>query len=145
MNLPYSRDLSDTVQFEDFVRANRPLQPLLYTLEAWKRLRRESHCEVKEVEPGDRCYVDLRAWGSGYFLSLGLPSACVHVVQCEYLRWVGRGKRRILLRCDLFGQEFTWDAWCVYSYGSDKVLGEGMVLVDRAFCEANPLVLKDTP
>lgn len=141
--LPYSKDLSDTIQFEEFVRANRPLQPLLYTLEAWKRLRRESHTEVRGVEPGDVCYVDLRAWGSGYFCSLGLNHAYLYVVRCEYLHWVGRGKRKIFLRCDLFDQEFTWDAWCVYSYGSEKVLGEDMVLVDKAFCEANPLVLKD--
>jgi hypothetical protein len=71
--LPFSRDLSESAQFEDFVRAHRPLMPLLYTVEAWKRIRRETFREVEGVEVGDTCYVDLRAWGSGFFESLNLP------------------------------------------------------------------------
>jgi hypothetical protein len=51
--LPFSRDLSESAQFEDFVRAHRPLMPLLYTVEAWKRIRRETFREVEGVKIGD--------------------------------------------------------------------------------------------
>jgi hypothetical protein len=53
--LPFSRDLSESAQFEDFVRAHRPLMPLFDTVEAWKRIRRET---FREVEVGETCYVD---------------------------------------------------------------------------------------
>ena len=32
VSLPYSKDLSDTVQFEKYVRLQKPLTPLLYTV-----------------------------------------------------------------------------------------------------------------
>ncbi len=50
--LPFSKDLSGTVQFEEFATKHRPLLPLKYTLEVWRRLQRESFRDVKEAAPG---------------------------------------------------------------------------------------------
>ena len=138
--LPFSKDLFETVQFEEFVSKHRPLLPLKYTLEVWKRLQRESFRVVTEVTPGELCYVDLRAWGFAWFSSLSLPDG-IYAVECKYIRWVNKSKRRIVLRCGLFNQTFTWDSFCVYAWGSNKELGD-MVLVDRGFCQRYPKVLK---
>jgi hypothetical protein len=138
--LPFTKDLFETVQFEEFVSRHRPLLPLKYTLEVWKRIQKESFREVTGVAPGDRCYVDLRAWGFAWFTSLGLPDGDVYAVECHYVRWVGKGRRSIVVQCALFDQTFTWDAFCVYAWGSNKELGT-MVLVDGDFCRRCPKIL----
>ena len=140
--LPFSKDLSEAVQFEEFVRLHRPLSPLLYTVEAWKRIRKESYRRVEGVEVGERCYVDLRAWGSAYFESLHLPEGGkVYVVECIYILFVGRNRAKVDLKCPLFGEVYTWDPFCVYAYGTEKVLTDSMVLVDKSFCRSYPSVL----
>ena len=139
--LPYCRELADTVPFEDYVRKNKPLIPLLYTLETWNKMRKEEFRDVQGVEPGDLCYVDLRAWGADYFESLGiLETGETYVVLCEYKRWAGKTKKKIELKCDLFDQQFYWDSFCVYAYGGNKSLEQEMVLVDEEFCEKHPQI-----
>ena len=139
--IPYSKDLSDTVQFESYVRKEKPLTPLLYTLSNWKRVLCESYKEVLGVSPGDRCYVDLRAWGSDYYRLLSLPGGVKYVVECRYVRWEGKSRKRIVLSCKLFREEFAWGAFDVYAYGTCFEVAEGMVLVDSKFCKLYPAVL----
>lgn len=140
--VPYTRDLSDTIQFESYVRKERPLTPLLYTLSDWKRVLRESYKDVLGVAPGDCCYVDLRAWGNDYFQLLALPGGVRYVVECRYIRWEGKGRRRIVLGCKLFRKEFAWGAFDVYAYGTCFQLTDGMVLVDLDFCKLYPAILE---
>ena len=78
-----------------------------------------------------------------WFESLSLPEEHAYVVQCRYVRWEGKSRRRIVLRCDLFRQSFAWDAFCVYAWGSVKVVEEGMVLVDDTFVGRFPRILMD--
>jgi hypothetical protein len=142
VSLPYVKDLFETVQFEEFVRQEKPLTPLLYTLVVWKRMLKESYNKVIGVQPGDCCFVDLRAWGSDYFQGLLLPAGFRYVVGCTYIRWEGKGRRRIVLRCLLLCKsDFAWDAFTVYAYGMQFVLTDIMVLVDKKFCEKYPAVL----
>jgi hypothetical protein len=143
-SLPYSKDLSDTVQFEKYVREQKCLLPLLYTKIVWERIKKESYQRVVGVSIGDICYVDLRAWGSGYFENLQLPvHDTKYVVLCRYIRWEGRNQRRIILECPLFGvDEFAWDSFTVYAYGTEMSILPGMVLVDKAFCRVYPQILE---
>ena len=135
--LPYSKELAETVQFEQFVRENRPLLPLLYTLKVWERIKKADHNIVKEVSLGETCYVDLRAWGSAYFESLNLPEdGSTYVVECKYLSWENKRRSKVCLTCQLFGQKFTWNSFSVYAYGMQKVVGAKMVLVDEEFCRS---------
>ena len=142
MWLPYSRDLSESIPFEKFCRQNRPLLPLIYTVQAWGKVRKESFRRVQEVQPGDLCYVDLRAWGYGFFASLDLPDVDkTYVLRCRYGRWRGKGQLSIELWCELFRQFYNWDAFSVYAYGTNKVLTDQMILVDEAFAELYPAIL----
>jgi hypothetical protein len=140
--LPYSKDLSDTVQFENYVRANKPLTPLLYTLKIWEKMLKESFPKVIGVSPGDDCYVDLRAWGYGYFIALQLPVIDKsYVVLCHYLRWNDARHKGIVVSSEIFASRFVWNSFCVYAYGMEKLFdADVMVLVDEEFCHRYPQV-----
>ena len=142
VNLPYSLDLSTTLQFEKFCRQQRPLLTLLYTVAVWKRIRKTSYAQVIGVVPGDTCYVDLRAWGSSYFQNLMLPVTGIqYVVLCIYLRWEGKSRRRIVVECPLFKTTFAWDSFSVYAHGSQLLVTNKMILVDARLCEEYPGIL----
>jgi hypothetical protein len=140
--LPYSKDLSDTVQFEVYVRANKPLTPLLYTLQIWDKMLKENFPKVIGVSPGDACYVDLRAWGYDYFVSLQLPVVnATYVVRCLYRRWNDVKHKGIVLSCDLFVSQFVWKSFSVYAYGMHKEFdATAMILIDKEFCREYPLI-----
>lgn len=137
--LPYSKDLSDTVQFESYVRKEKPLMPLLYTGEAWKRVLKQSYVDIVGVELGDKCFVDLCAWDSDYFEFLLLPQGR-YVVLCEYVRWEGGKRMKVIVYCHVFRTEFWWSSFSVYAYGMDFSLMHDMVLVDEALCQQYPAI-----
>jgi hypothetical protein len=141
--LPHSKDLSDTVQFESYVRKHRPLTPLLYTLRTWVKILKESFQTVRDVFPGEECFVDLRAWGYGYFVALMLPvTSKTYVVRCRYLRWNDARHKGIVLSSEIFASKFVWDSFSAYAYGMEKLFDANvMVLVDERFCCNYPLVL----
>ena len=94
------------------------------------------------ISPGEECYVDLKAWGHGYFIKLQLPVVDkVYVVRCYYRRWNDRKHRGIVMASEIFAEEFVWSAFSVYAYGMDKSLNlDTMVLVDDEFCDRYPLI-----
>ncbi len=64
--LPYSSDISNTVQFESFCNTRPELYTLLYSqLEAQKMIAALNQFPITEVNPGDSVYVDLRFYGAG--------------------------------------------------------------------------------
>ena len=98
---------------------------------------------IQGVEPGMRCYVDLRAWGWDFYESSGLPNlfGILYVVECVYVRWSAARKRRMDVRCDLFNQLFVWTAVDIDAYGRNLALTEDMVLVDYDLCQRYPKLL----
>lgn len=116
---------------------------LTYTIEDWKRKKREINIKgVKGVRPGEKCYVNLRAWGWGYVESIGLPDILNkdYVVTCEYIKWTNKKRLKIDVRCGLFNQLFEW-AVDVEAYGKQLALTEDMILVDHNLCEMYPKIL----
>jgi len=98
---------------------------------------------VVGVEPGDICYVNLKAWGDEYYKSLDLPVGHRYVVECLYINWTTTNKRRIDVICPLFNdQVFEWDATAVRMYGMSFELSPDTVLVDRIFCRKYPRVME---
>ncbi len=107
----YNPDLTSTVQFERFVHDQPQLLPLRENLEQWTKSRKEINAQpIQGVSPGDRCYVDLRAWGSDFFNTLSLPRVpnSRYVVECRYTRWTTSKRKKIDLECPLFRQKFDW-------------------------------------
>ncbi len=142
----WSKDLFDTVQYEDFCRARGPLFPLLFTTkEAKTQIARINNSAISEVEPGDTVYVDLRSRGGAtWYNDIGLPDAHTHVyaLECVYGRWIGRQKRKIMLHCAVTHEEYSVDHYFVFAYGHCRQLrSHDMILVDAALCAKYPTIL----
>jgi hypothetical protein len=144
----YSTDIADTIQFEDFVRKNPPLFLLRFKVDiAAKEKARLKGSQVVGVAPGDHVYVDLRCWDNNgeWYDGLDIPNAydTVHVVECAYTKWRGRGKYSIMVTCMLFDEEWSWDAFDVFCWGTCREVKEGMTLVDEQFARLYPEVLPE--
>jgi hypothetical protein len=145
--LPFSKDLFDTVPYEQFCRANPPLFPLIFTDRvARQEIGMIKRADITAVQPGDTVYVDLRYYGAGYYAALGLPNADVltYVVPWKYLTWTSKKHhKRIKAECRLFAEVWNnLNNFFVYCYGSCKQLDvDAMILLDEAFCVQHPTVL----
>ena len=93
---PWDRDLGP---FANYCRENRGLSELLYDVKTWNPMKKEiNNRPITLVQPGDVCYVDLRFFGTEmYDNTLDLPDKYMvrYVVRCEYLKWAGKGRKRI--------------------------------------------------
>ena len=137
--LDYNADLAASKPFELYCLGLPQLEPLLYTERAWRTRKASLNAAgVVGVVLGDSCYVDLRAWGPGYYHSLKLPMGHRYVVLCTYLKWTDKRRRKVDVRCQLFDTVFEWNATDVRLYGLSLVLEDTMVLVDEKFCEEFP-------
>jgi hypothetical protein len=64
--LEYNLDLSSSSPFQQFCLSSPELEPLTMTVSQWKRRRSElNRAGVLGVEPGEVCFVNLKAWGDG--------------------------------------------------------------------------------
>jgi len=142
--LGYTKDLHETIPFEEFVRNNKQLLPLLYTQEVWKKLLKESWSTISGVTLGDCCFIDLTAWGQDYYDRCGLPELSKrYVVKGIFKKWVGKSKKKITIYCPIFKEMFDWDSFSLYAYGSERQLTDGMILVDQELIEKFPNIMKD--
>jgi hypothetical protein len=142
--LPYNQDLASSAPFVQFCQSRTELKCLLYTVEEWKKIRKETNAGgICGVQPGDTCFVNLRAWGWSYVENIGLPNIlnAIYVVPCRYIKWIGSKKCKIEVKCELFGQLFDWTAVDVNAYGKCLSFTEKMTLVDEALCHEYPKLL----
>lgn len=143
----WSKDLFDSIPYEDFCRAHPPLFPLLYTTkEAARRIAEIKNSDITEVAPGDAVYVDLRARGGAtWYNSIGLPDSAriTYVLPCAYVRWAHRqARRKIVIRCDITNEEWTVDHYFVRCYGTCRAVApENMVVITAQLCVQYPLIL----
>eukprot|EP01042_Synura_sphagnicola_P036716 gene36716-biopygen21222 len=74
--LPYSKDLSSSTQFEEFVYSEPQLFPLRFNAaDASKRITAMRKEPIRNVQLHDVFYHDLRYWGYDWFDTLDLPNA----------------------------------------------------------------------
>ena len=144
--LPYSKDLSETQQFEQFCISHPPISLLLFTTVVAARMRRDlNNRPITEVSPGDNVFVDIRSFGNpAFYVELALPDpdhTCYAIVGI-YGDWVSAQRKKINLSFPLFNQLCSVDHDYVRRYGSVKVFDPvRMVLVDAAFSRTHPRVL----
>ena len=148
--VPYSKDISETQQFEQFCTSHRPLSLLLFTTAVAARMRKDLNSRpITEVSPGDSVYVDIRSFGNPQFyveLALPDPDHTCYVVLGVYREWANPQHKKISLFFALFKQLCTVDHDYVLRYGSVKVFdATHMVLVDATFARAHPKVLDGIP
>lgn len=146
--LPWSQDLFQTIQYEDFCRSNPSLSPLLYTLQQSKReIQLLNNSPITSVNPGVTVFVDLRSYGASWYAGLNLPNPfhTQYVLESFYLEWCNRNHTKIKLKINIFDEVFKYDHFNVRSYGSQRNFDPSrMVLIDRQFVLQYPQVLPES-
>ena len=143
--VPWSKDIFDTIAYEDFINARPQLVPLLYSAEAAKKeVSRIKATAIAVVSPGDSVFVDLRSWGELWYQSLPLPDSdhVQYLVRGKYLRFANKSRTKIWMEYPDFHEKAIVDNFFVHAYGSAKLQPLHSVLVDAAFIKANPAVLR---
>lgn len=148
--LPYTRDLSDAVQFEAYCRSLPELMPLIYTVAVAKtRIQKINRTPIKAVAPGDVCFFDLRSYGATWYAGLQLPDPDHHLylLSYKYIKFLNKQSTRIQVYCAIFDESFALDHFTVLAYGTrlslDNMPPDSYTLIDEQFCVAHPTVLPD--
>jgi hypothetical protein len=140
--LPFSKDLFQTEQFEEFVNRNPELLLLKHTVEVARVISREiNSAPITAVNVGDTVFVDLRQYGCEWYESLELEAYQYrkYVLQFEYGEWKGSNRRKIEVSCDLMMDEYVVNHLWVQQFGSIKKFDEAnMVLVGAQFILDHP-------
>ena len=69
-------------------------------------------------------YFDLRKFGEAWAYECELSGALdsIHVLAVTYTRWQGRNKLKIFGKVLLWDEEYLFDHYEVYCYGTEKAL-----------------------
>lgn len=140
--LPWSKDVSDTVQFETFCNANAELRILLLPANRVNRYLADINRQpITEVSPGDTVYVDLRTYQAAWYDELPFSDKYTrkYVLEYKYLR-MKYNDTRVLMYCPVFNEEFWVKRDFVLRYGLIREKPANAILVDKAFADANPAV-----
>jgi len=147
MWVTWSRELFQTVQYEEFCRKNKPLSPLLFDVKDSKKFISDMNKEnIIEVSPGDTVYVDIRSHGNyAWYNSIGLDKSdfLTYVVECRYGKYKSiTNKKMIWINYPLFNEKYCVDRSFVLFYGSEKIFLEGaMILIDDEMLAKYPMIL----
>jgi hypothetical protein len=135
--LPWSKDLFDTVQYEEFCRSRPELTPLLYSAkEAADKIKQVNKTAITEIQPGDVVFVDLRSYGATWYSSLPLPDKnhTRYLLEYRYGDFSNRARTKIEVTCPLFKESWVVDHDFVRRYGSVR---------DKAADNSNVKVIDD--
>ncbi len=142
--LPWSKDLFDTVQYEEFCRSKPELFTLLYdTKTADKLIRDLNNSPINEVKPGDIVFVDLRSYGSAWYKTLPLPDI-YHSTYCaeyRYTQWHNKKKTKIVAVCSIFNETFIVDHLFVKRYGTHTKPVDNAIVIDNNMVKRYPMLL----
>jgi hypothetical protein len=145
--LVWTKDLFDSVPYEDYCRSIPQLYPLLFTAAQSRNLIAVMNkLQITLVVPGNTVYVDIRWFGATWYSTLELPDAYekTYVLPLKYTHWVANTNERKLHGIfPLTEEQFIFDHYFVYSYGKMKVLTVNVVLINTAFIVKYPKILPD--
>jgi hypothetical protein len=148
--LPWSKDLFDTVQYEEFCRSRPELSPLLYSAkDAADRIKQINKTAITEVQPGDMVYVDLRSYGASWYGSLPLPDRdhTRYLLEYRYGDFKNRARTKIEVRCPLLKETWIVDHDFVRRYGSTREMepvdeDNKVVVIDEEMLAKYPMLLR---
>ena len=140
--LPYSQDIFQMVQFEEFCNNTPGLYFLQYShavAETRKKLVNKQ--PITSLQPGETIYVDIRTWGEVWYQTLGLPD----MFNTRYVdKWEITGWKKEPL--SLFGRSLTYGQFYILNHagvlkwGRWRELEDGMIVLTAEMLELYPLL-----
>ena len=137
--IPYSKDLFDTVPYEDFCRRTPELYTLLFPADRARELIAEvNRCAITELSIGDTAFIDIRTDSHDWFkdeFNIIDKYDKKYVIEYIFTHFKPRsGNRFMMARCPILDATFVCTHHFIKSY----------VLPNRAF-DPNTMVLIDVP
>ena len=151
--LPWSRDISDTIAFEDFCRNVPGLQLLIYDVKEADNRRKQMAVQIPErFQPTMTVLIDLRTYGYSWYdsaLSSVLPA--LHTTTYLVPHTLGRlyrhgsnHRKKIDLHCALFNETYKVTGDYLELYGLTHPLPVSplkQVVIDEDFVSAHKEIL----
>jgi hypothetical protein len=146
--LPWSNDIFNTVQFEEYCAKNRMLMyHKLKVPEAKALIRQLDREPILEVDEGTKVYVCLRQYGSAWYEELKLPDFehIDYVMEGVYGPWKDeRTKLKIQIELLVTNEAYDVSNSWIMQFGSVRNFDpERMVLVDMKFIVYHPEILSE--
>jgi hypothetical protein len=132
VELPFTNDLSESINFEEFVSGQPLLRPLLVTaIKAKKEAIDIRKLFITSYQPGDTIFMDLRLYDGTdavWFDSLNLPFTSRRYMVKGVVDKLTNGGRKLKAKIGLFDSIVTLDSWDLGLYCSESI-GDN-ILVD---------------
>jgi hypothetical protein len=146
--LPWSNDIFNTIQFEEYCTRNRMLMyHKLKVPEAKALIRQLDREPILEVDVGTKVYVCLRQYGSAWYEELKLPDFehIDYVMEGVYGPWKDeRTKLKIQIELLVTNEAYDVSNSWIMQFGSVRNFDpERMVLVDMKFIVYHPEILSE--
>jgi hypothetical protein len=132
----WSKDLYDTVQYEDFCKSLPQLAPLVVLQrEATILMRQINKTPIVEIQEGLTVFLDLRAIGAGWFSGLNLPNPdfSTYVIPLIYKNFQKKDRTTInciipALRIQWFGRNAV-NHYFIKMWGTSSIFQPNMTLI----------------
>ena len=141
--IPWSEDIFNTVQYEEYCRSKPELFQLVFRHNIAKL--QISELNKTPIDPawiGQVVFVDIRSYGATWYEELNLPDKDLktYVVPFVYEK-LERRNSRIVAFCELFNERFLVDHLFVKEYGSNSVFDKQLMkLIDTAMLIEFPAI-----
>ena len=139
--LPYTKDLSESIPFEDYCRTRHELSVLIESDKSAKSwIRTTDKIPITIVQSGEIVYVLLRSYGAQWYDNLDLPNKDIidYVLEFQYTTF-NKNKTTVSAICRILDE--TWPNlkhhW-IQLYGRHKTLLSNMQLIDEDFIRLYP-------
>jgi hypothetical protein len=143
--LPWSKDITETVQFQHFCESRPHLVPLLVSAhKANKELTEIRTRPITMIQPGEEVYTSLQFFGDQWFQELDLPDWDFkdYVVRMRYDQFRDRSHMRIRVYCVSLDECLRdWDSVDVNKWGLRRTLKEDMILVTDGLIHHYPTLI----
>jgi hypothetical protein len=144
---PWSKDLYDTLQYEEYCNSLPELRPLVVMHKEYLTLKKiTNQTPIEGVEPGTFVYMDLRALGAGLydFLNLPDPDFSTYVVPLEYISWQNASHTKI--NCIIPSLGLRWSGRNAVSHsfvkwwGSLREVSDKMTVITNHFISEHNII-----
>ena len=142
--VPWSDDLFETVQYEEFVRFIPALFPLLLRVkETQHQITSLNRTKITEVHPGDEVLIDIRCYGHSWYDALPVPDRHIHTFVAKHIfgAYSSSSQLKISVSCPLLKRTLIVNHLFVKQYGLGVRSRSEIFEIDAAFVEMHPSIL----